>query len=73
MEVDPSDILTPVSPSTATGHRYHLTSKEVAAATMHLNQEHEYLYKLLYFVVLCLYSALMYSCMHGVIYIATNI
>ena len=33
MEVDPSDILTPVSPSTATGCRYHLTAKEVAAAT----------------------------------------
>ena len=33
MEVDPSDILTLVSPSTATGCRYYLTAKEVAAAT----------------------------------------
>ena len=33
MEVDPSDVLTLVSPSTATGRRYYLTAKEVAAAT----------------------------------------
>ena len=33
MEVEPSDILTLVSPSTATGRRYYLTANEVAAAT----------------------------------------
>ena len=33
MEVDPSDILTLVSPSTAIGCRYHLPAKEVTAAT----------------------------------------
>ena len=33
MEFDQSDILTLVSPSTATGRRYYLTAKEVAAAT----------------------------------------
>ena len=33
LKVDPSDILILVSPSTATGHTYSLTSKEVAAAT----------------------------------------
>ena len=33
MKVDPSDILTLVSPSTATGRRYYLTAKDVAAAT----------------------------------------
>ena len=33
LEIDPSDILTLVSPSTATGRTYSLTAKEVAAAT----------------------------------------
>ena len=37
MEVDPADILTLVSPSIATGHRYYLTAKEVAAATCALD------------------------------------
>ncbi|KAL5508956.1 hypothetical protein EMCRGX_G004228, partial [Ephydatia muelleri] len=33
MEIDPSDILTLVSPSTATGRTYSLTSQEIMAAT----------------------------------------
>ena len=33
LEIDPSDILTLVSPSTATGRTYALTAKEVAATT----------------------------------------
>ena len=33
MEIDPSDILTLVSPSTATGRTYSLTSREIIAAT----------------------------------------
>ena len=33
LEIDPSDILALVSPSTATGRTYSLTAKEVAAAT----------------------------------------
>ena len=37
MEVDPADILTLVSPSIATGRRYYLTAKEVAAATCALD------------------------------------
>ena len=33
MEIDPSDILTMVSPSTATGRTYSLTSQKIIAAT----------------------------------------
>ena len=41
MEVDPSDIFTLVSPSTATGRRYYLTAKKVAAATCALTAKGE--------------------------------
>ena len=59
MEVDLSDILTLVSRSTATGRRYYLTAKEVAAATCGLTAKAEYPYKRLHFVVFCVCSALM--------------
>ena len=36
LEIDPSDVLTLVSPTTATGRSYHLTAKEVKAATLAL-------------------------------------
>ena len=48
LEIDPSDILTLVSPSTATGRTYSLTAKEVAAEPVHWKQKHEHVYKLLF-------------------------
>ena len=39
MEIDPSDILTPVNPSTATGRTYSLTSKEICSGAAKTNRQ----------------------------------